>query len=102
MDPTNHNLNAAILDQVVAGSFPPGTAYAFVAILRDDLPRQWGLGIAVANESGYNPVSAEATEFSWDYYKDADEFAKGMNRHIGIDWKQEAEIIASTMGGRRY
>ncbi len=51
-DITNLDLRAAVIDQKVAGAFA-GKKYAFVAV---PVENAWGLGVAVADERGYNPV----------------------------------------------
>lgn len=96
-DPTTNNLPAALLDQQVAGLFHD-KEYAFVVVLTVDGYREWGLGIAVKDEPGYNPVVS--TEFAWDKYDDASDFARAMNRHIGLDYMTETKLIASTMRNR--
>ena len=48
-DITHQYLEAAIIDQNVAGAFPD-KAYAFVAVVNGG----YSLGVAVANEKGYN------------------------------------------------
>lgn len=59
------------------------------------------LGLAVANERGYHPVSIGWTRFStWDA---AEANADELNAHLhGGNLQTAFEIIASTMGGRRY
>ena len=60
----------------------------------------FSLGIAVANEPGYNPV-----HLAWARYEtwaEAGEDADKLNREIGLDSDTEARIVASTMGGKRF
>lgn len=92
-DITNTHLEAAIIDQSVAGSFPD-KVYAFTAVIGEG---GWQLGVAIANESGYNPISGKT-------FKDqaeAKQWADGLNKHIGRDDDSVLAIICSTMGGRR-
>lgn len=93
-DITTTHLEAALIDQKVAGAFQ-GKAYAFIAVYYDS---GWKLGIAVANERGYNIVNGKrfATE------AEAREWARSLNRHICLSPDQEAAIVVSTMGGRPY
>ena len=92
-DITHTWLDAALLDQVVAGKFH-GRSYAFVPVMRDS-GKPWGLGIAVENEGGYSPIDHDS--FSWDEYDKAYDFCQSMNRHINLDPRREIQIIASTM-----
>lgn len=91
-DITHTHLEAAIIDQTVAGAFP-GTPYAFVAVIAKD---KWQLAVAVANERGYNPINQ-----LFESQAEADEWAEGLNRHIGLSADAKFKIVASTMGGRR-
>ena len=97
-DPTHGNLEAAILDQAVAGMFN-GKTYAYVAVIRET-GKPWGIGVAVLGETGYNPIASET--FTWDKEEDAKEFCDGMNFHIRLDTKEVSTIIASTMRNPRY
>ena len=92
-DPTQKSLEAAILDQVVAGTFD-GKPYAFVAVIGGST-KQWTIGVAVENESGYSPVSGDYFEF--DSYEKASDFCDGMNKHIGLDKYRATQIICSSM-----
>lgn len=92
MDITQKRLDAAILDQKVAGAFT-GKTYAFTPVITKD--NRFGLGIAVENESGYSPVTAR--QFTWDERISASEFCDSMNKHIGLDALHAAQIVASTM-----
>lgn len=98
-DPTNHNLSAALLDQKVAGLFHD-QIYAYTVVTVEELPKLWSLGIAVANEDGFNPILS--SEFNWDDFDQASSFVEGMNLHIGLKERDAIEIVVSTMGGRRY
>ena len=93
-DPTNNSLNAALLDQKVAGIFE-GQDYAYVPVVNDN---GYGIGIAVANEDGYNPVGG----MSFNSYAEARLFADGMNKHIGLPMDHVTGIVCSTMGGYSY
>jgi hypothetical protein len=91
-DITSKYLEAALIDQNVAGAFFD-RRYAFVAVYNEG----WKLGVAVANESGYNPIDGKT-------FKDqgeANEWADGLNAHIGLDKHAALQIIGSTMGGNR-
>jgi predicted molibdopterin-dependent oxidoreductase YjgC len=92
-DITTTHLEAAFIDQNVAGAFP-GKRYAFVAVVA---PGGWQLGVAVANEQGYNPISGKTFKAHYE----AKEWADGLNKHIGLDVEDALEIIGSTMGGAR-
>jgi hypothetical protein len=91
-DITSTHLEAAIIDQNVAGAFYD-KRYAFVAVYNEG----WQLGVAIANESGYNPIGGKT-------FKDraeANEWADGLNAHIGLTDLAALHIIGSTMGGNR-
>jgi hypothetical protein len=92
-DITQKFLEAAIIDQSAAGAFP-GKVYAFVAVIGGG---GWQLGLAIANEGGYNPIPGKtfATQ------SEAKEWADGLNKHIGRDEDSVLSIVGSTMGGRR-
>lgn len=93
MDITSTHLEAAIIDQSAAGAFPD-KLYAFTAVIADG---GWQLGVAVANEQGYNPIPGKT-------FKDrgeAKQWADGLNQHIGRDDETVMAIICSSMGGRR-
>jgi hypothetical protein len=89
-DITNRNLEAAIIDQVVAGQFR-GKRYAFMATQRDDGP--WTLSVAVENERGYNPIDGK----SFTTRKEAREWADGLNDHLGLTSTEITAIVMSTM-----
>lgn len=92
-DITSKYFEAALLDQRVAGEFR-GKTYAYVALCAEGGHQ---LGIAVANEQGYNPISK--------IFKDekvAREWADGLNEHIGVDEDTAMRIVISTMGGQRF
>lgn len=92
-DITNTHLEAAIIDQNVAGAFS-GKTYAFLAVIANG---GWRLGVAVANERGYNPISGK----TFTDQGEAHRWAHGLNEHIGVDVDTALNIIVSTMGGRR-
>lgn len=81
------------LDEVVKGK-----VWAFVAVpttVRGD--PQFQLGIAIANEAGYNPVPSY-----WSYadtFEEMSDHADQLNLAEGKDLKQACTIVASTMGG---
>lgn len=93
-DITSYNLNAALLDQQIAGAFA-GKKYAFVAVVSDTSAKTFGVGIAVKDEPGYHPI--ESKIFQWDDYEEATAFCKQMNLHIGLDAVEVARIVTSTM-----
>ncbi len=68
--------------------------------MSDDLSGHFGLGVAVANERGYNPVPA-GWAISEDMAK-AREEAERLNELLGHSKETSFQIIASTMGGRLY
>ena len=88
-DITNIDLQAAILDQKVAGAFA-GKRYAFVAIMSD---AGWALGVAVQDEDGYNPIVGKTFETR----EMAQGWADGLNKHIGLTPRQAIDIVVSTM-----
>ena len=92
-DITHGNLQAALLDQKIAGLFQ-GKTYAYTAVVAAG---GWQLGIAVANEKGYHSISKTFTE-----EKEAREWADGLNEHIGLDRDTAIRIVISTMGGQRF
>ena len=91
-DITNTHLEAAILDQKVAGEFQ-GKVYAFVGVINDG----YQLGVAVANEQGYSPIEGK----KFDSYDEAKQWAKELNEHIGLSYDAALDIIGSTMFGPR-
>jgi len=92
-DITNTNLEAALIDQSAAGAFPD-KLYAFIAVIGGG---GWQLGVAVANERGYNPIPGKTFEDQ----SEAKLWADGLNQHIGRDAESVTAIIISSMGGRR-
>jgi hypothetical protein len=90
-DITHTHLEAAIIDQIAAGTFED-KAYAFVAVTTEDGPQ---LGVAVANERGYNPIPGK----TFKSHAEAVEWADGLNEHIGLSRHDAAGIVISTMGG---
>ena len=92
---TQRDLEAAFLDQTVAGMFG-STPYAYVVVGNDD--GTYRLGVAVANEDGYNLISGK----NFDSQSEAGEWAADLNRHIGLTDSEVASIIISTMGGMRH
>jgi hypothetical protein len=92
-DITDTHLEAAIIDQCVAGAFHD-RPYAFVAVIDES---GWQLGVAVANERGYNPIAGK----TFAAQAEAKQWADGLNAHIGRDEDSVIAIICSTMGGNR-
>jgi hypothetical protein len=98
VDPTNGSLEAALLDQKVAGMYDT-KEYAYVAVTRDGKnDKPFGVGIAVLDEPGYTPIDGGL--FQFDKYDEASAFAAGMNKHIGLNENAAVRIVASTMMGR--
>lgn len=89
-DITSTNLEAAILDQKVAGVFRD-KRYAFVSVPAND--GWWALGIAVQDEQGYNPIDGKKFATRDEAYQWAD----SLNEHIGHKPNDIARIVASTM-----
>lgn len=92
MDITNSNLEAAIIDQKVAGEFQ-GKRYAFAAVVAQG---GWQLGVAVENEPGYAPIDGK----SFAQQAEAKQWADGLNRHIGLSDEDAMNIIITTMRKR--
>jgi hypothetical protein len=93
-DPTSKSLEAALLDQKVAGMMGD-QSYAYVPVVGGS--KTWMIGIAVEGQDGYNPIDGGLFEF--DYDAEATAFANGMNKHIGLTPRRAAEIVTSTMRG---
>ena len=91
-DITNQYLEAAFIDQNVAGAFH-GKSYAFVAIVNGG----YSLGVAVANEQGYNAITGK----TFSTYEEAKRWASELNKHIGLSVDEALDIISSTMFGPR-
>ena len=90
---TNEHLDAAIIDQKVAGEFQ-GKVYAFAAIVDAN---GYGLGVAVANENGYSPIQGK----TFNNYDEAKRWARELNAHIGLSQDEALDIVGSTMRGPR-
>jgi hypothetical protein len=90
---TTRSLEAAFIDQKVAGAFRD-KRYAFVAVYGVD---GWQLGVAVANEDGYSPIDGKHFEEQGE----AAQWAAELNSHIGLTVGDTAHIIVSTMRGYR-
>ena len=90
-DITSRYLEAAILDQKVAGMFD-GKRYAFVTVIGDD---GWQLGVAVEDEPGYSPITGK----TFADRAEAQEWASGLNQHIGLHPAVAQNIVISTMRG---
>jgi hypothetical protein len=88
-----NNIEMAVIDQVVAGQFSH-QVYAFSAVHGE---KGWQLVVAVANESGYNPVEGKIFEEE----SEARRWAAELNAHIGRDSDSVTAIIGSTMRGPR-
>jgi hypothetical protein len=90
-DITNTHLEAAILDQKVAGEFH-GKVYAFVATVSK---AGYCLGVAVKDEQGYNPIEGKV----FTTYGEAHRWAYELNGHIGLSPREALDIIITTMRG---
>jgi hypothetical protein len=88
-DITSTNLEAAIIDQKVAGAFR-GKAYAFVAVTTED---GYQLGVAVEDEPGYSPIDGK----TFSEHAEAKQWASGLNRHIGLSPERTVAIVMTTM-----
>jgi hypothetical protein len=91
-DITSTHLEAALLDQIVACTFR-GKRYAFVAVVD---PQGGRLGVAVEKEAGYNPTGK-----TFDSFKEAEAWADGLNKHIGLKREEAVMIVASSMFQRK-
>jgi hypothetical protein len=89
MSITSEHLEAAIIDQTVAGTFT-GQRYAYMTVGGQN---GYELAIAVANQHGYNPVSGKI----FGSQGEAKIWADGLNRHIGLTDEDALNIILSTM-----
>jgi hypothetical protein len=87
---TSTNLDAAFIDQMVAGAFH-GLRYAYAVVTTDD--GGFALGVAVKDEAGYTPVAGKA----FDTEADARHWADSLNEHIGLLPIDAIEIVASSM-----
>jgi hypothetical protein len=87
-DITNTHLEAAIIDQKVAGEFA-GKVYAFVGVINDG----YQIGVAVTNEQGYSPISGKTFE----RYEEAKQWADSLNEHIGLSKEEVLDIVTTTM-----
>lgn len=73
---------------------------AFVPVIETDLQGHFGLGVAVANERGYNPLPAGFACF--ESYDLAEAEATRLNGLLKLDHDTAWRIVASTMGGKLY
>lgn len=72
-----------------------GKVYAFTPVVREGYI---GLGIAVANESGYLPVPQF---FCYaDRWDEMSAHADELNRALGLDDRSAARVVASTMAAQ--
>lgn len=79
-------------------TFVTGKVWAFVPVFSQHSSKDIGLGIAVANEPGYNPIP-----LTWCHGDDYDEMqnhARELNAEAGLSVDAEARIICSTMRRR--
>lgn len=95
IDPTNHDLTLALIDQMVAGKYQ-GRQIAYTAVTGEG--GKCRLAIAEFGHSGYTPISG----WECDSFLEAFDVADGMNLHIGLSEDRADTIIASSMrAGRR-
>lgn len=73
---------------------------AFIAVTESELAGHFGIGIAVANERGYNPIPAGFACF--EDYELAEAEADRLNGLLQLDTDTIWRIVASTMGGKRF
>lgn len=93
MSITSEHLEAAIIDQTVAGQFA-GQRYAFLTL---GCNNGFELAVAVADQCGYNPIAGK----TFDSQGEAKIWADGLNRHIGLTDEDALKIILSTMRTKR-
>lgn len=74
-----------------------GKIWAYAPTLTGDIP---SLGIAVANEKGYCPISAFFVHA--DTYDEISTHADELNLARGLDLNTAARIVMSTMDGKRF
>lgn len=74
-----------------------GKIWAYAPTITGDIP---SLGIVVANEKGYCPISAFFVYA--DTYDEMAAHADELNQARGLDSHTAFRIIASTMGGKRF
>ena len=92
IDPTQRSLEAAILDQKIAGKFDD-KPYAYVPVISEG-PKQWEIGIAVKHEQATAQSRAASNSTSTRKLMHSSD---GMNMHIGLDPARAMKIIASSM-----
>lgn len=90
---TSRYLEAALIDQFVAGRFAE-QFYAYNSVYSDQ--GKWILGIMVANEAGYSPLAGK----TFNNEAEANTWARELNKHIGRSDSDVIDILVSTMGGR--
>lgn len=89
---TQTHLEAAIIDQEVAGIFGRiSKRWCYVAVMRGD--GEWGLGVAVEDEQGYHPIDGK----TFPTRAEASEWANGLNDHVGLSETESTAIIVSSM-----
>ena len=71
--------------------------YAAVILSEPVENDQWGLGITVADDPGYHPISGYHARAST--FEEMMDYADDLNLQRGINRAKSAMIIASTMGG---
>ncbi len=89
---TQEHLEAAIIDQMVAGSFT-GQTYAYVPVLAESKSRCWQLGLAFRDERGYHPIDGKLFRTR----SEAEDWADGLNKHIGLHPVDVHYIVNSSM-----
>jgi hypothetical protein len=83
------------VDEIMAGKL-----FAFVAVVGENYA--WRLGLAVANEQGFNPVPEFWAHGDGEDMAEFHDHADDLNEALGLNKEQALRIIASTMGGQRY
>lgn len=73
---------------------------AFTPVQSNDVEGHFGLGVAVANERGYHPVTGRWAIY--ETYDEATDDADRANKLLGLSDDEVIGITVSTMGGQRY
>jgi hypothetical protein len=69
---------------------------ALTSVMAHDAPGLWALGLAIANEDGYNPIPTHWAHA--DSHKLMQEHADALNKELfGLSEVEAAKIVCSTM-----